>query len=182
MVGKPQKPLIPFSLLLQPKASPVPNEPAEPILEPRIRAARIAQLGDATQSTRTGRVWRDDRRRGAVGGSRREDLRRYTLAHCDAIGVSGTVGNLCEGCLVGSLEHCLLRRIELYGRQVRGRRCSLRGVELDSVGVELTDARGDGAWSNKSAPWLFVNSSDQEEKILRTNDDGVAHRGTSDMA
>jgi hypothetical protein len=40
----------------------------------------------------------------------------------------------------------------------------------------------DGAWTNKSAPSQFVNSSDQEKKILRTNDDGVAHRGTSDMA
>jgi len=40
----------------------------------------------------------------------------------------------------------------------------------------------DGEWANKAAPSWLVNSSDQEEKILRTNDDGVTHRGTSDMA
>jgi hypothetical protein len=40
----------------------------------------------------------------------------------------------------------------------------------------------DGAWANKLAPSQFVNSSDQEEKTLRTNDDSVAHRGTSYMA
>jgi hypothetical protein len=40
----------------------------------------------------------------------------------------------------------------------------------------------DAEWVNKSAPSLFLNSSDQQEKILRTNDDGVAQRDTSDMA